>query len=85
MKRLFGLVLIAPLLLACEGLDVKYEYPVKVGPGNQYGYKEPEKFFGKDAMSILCILKFHYPIYQINFHHHLNTIIQVFIYLLFLF
>ena len=52
MKRLFGLVLIAPLLLACEGLDVKYEYPVKVGPGNQYGYKEPEKFFGKDGLTL---------------------------------
>ena len=52
MKRFFWPLLIAPILFGCEGADIEYKYPVKVGPGNQYGYEEPEKFFGKDGFTL---------------------------------
>ena len=47
MKRFFWSLLIAPILFGCEGADIEYKYPVKVGAGDQYGYEEPEKFLGK--------------------------------------
>ena len=51
MKRFFWSLLIAPILFGCERADIEYKYPVKVGP-NQYGYEEPEKFFGKDGLTL---------------------------------
>ena len=50
MKRFFWSLLIAPILFGCEGADIEYKSPVKVGP-NQYGYEEQEKFFGKDGIT----------------------------------
>ena len=52
MKRFVWFLLIVPLLFGCEGADIEYKYPVKVGAGNQYAYEEPEKFFGKDGFSL---------------------------------
>ena len=52
MKRFFWSLLIAPILFGCEGADIEYKYPVKVGAGDQYGYEEPEKFFGKDGFTL---------------------------------
>ena len=52
MKRFVWFLLIVPFLFGCEGADVEYKYPVKVGRGDQYGYEEPEKFFGKDGFSL---------------------------------
>ena len=52
MKRYVWLLLIVPFLFGCEGADIEYKYPVKVGAGDQYGYEEPEKFFGKDGFSL---------------------------------
>ena len=51
MKRFFWSLLITPILFGCEGADIEYKYPVKVGAGDQYGYEEPEKFFGKDGLT----------------------------------
>ena len=53
MKRFFWSLLIASVLFGCEGADIEYKYPVKVGAGDQYGYEEPEKFFGKDGFTLL--------------------------------
>ena len=52
MKRFFWSLLIASVLFGCEGADIEYKYPVKVGAGDQYGYEEPEKFFGKDGFTL---------------------------------
>ena len=52
MKRFFWPILTAPILFACEGADIEYKYPVKVGTNDQYGYEEPEKFFGKDGFTL---------------------------------
>ena len=38
-------------MFGCEGADIEYKYPVKVGAGDQYGYEEPDKFFGKDGIT----------------------------------
>ena len=53
MKRFFWSLLIASVLFGCEGADIEYKYPVKVGAGDQYGYEEPEKFFGKDGFTLI--------------------------------
>ena len=52
MKRFVWFLLIVPFLFGCEGADIEYKYPVKVGAGDKYGYEEPEKFFGKDGFSL---------------------------------
>ena len=57
MKRFFWSLLIAPILFGCEGADIEYKYPVKVGAGDQYGYEEPEKFSEKMASRYLTTLE----------------------------